>query len=289
MMIIPLIARGAIMGIAVLYRLAGSKPFTRADLSLARDLISRAALSIDNARLYTRERATALALQRSLLPRRIADVAGLELACRYIPAEAAAEIGGDWFDVIPLPRGRCALTVGDVTGHDMRAAAVMGQLRTTIRTLATLDLAPAQILTRLDEITADLTDAETTATCIYAVHDASSGDWEVARAGHPLPALIRPGRRAAFLDLPPGLPLGTGVGGGHYQTVRLHVPRHSTLVLYTDGLIESPATDMSTGMMGLARTLETISQLSVAEACNTVLAALPPNPADDIAVLMART
>jgi serine phosphatase RsbU (regulator of sigma subunit) len=224
-----------------------------------------------------------------LLPRRIPDVPGLELAGRYVPAETAAEVGGDWFDVIPLSRGRCALTVGDVTGHDMRAASLMGQLRTANRTLATLDLAPEEILTRLDQITTDLTDEETSATCIYAVHDPASGDWDIARAGHPLPAMIRAGHGAAFPDLPPGLPLGVGLGGGHYQATRLHVPQHSTLVLYTDGLIESPAADMSTGMARLARTLNSVSQLTVTEACDTLLAAQAPHPADDIVVVMART
>jgi GAF domain-containing protein len=290
LIVVPLIARGAIMGIVVLYRLEGSRPFTPADLALARDLISRAAVSIDNARHYTRERATALALQRSLLPRRIPDVPGLELAYRYVPAETAAEIGGDWFDVIPLPRGRCALIVGDVTGHDVRAASLMGQLRTATRTLAGLDLGPSDILGRLDQITADLTDDETSATCVYAVHDPATGDWDLARAGHPLPVLIGPGRRAAFLDLPPGLPLGMGIReGGSYQTTHLRVPRPSTLVLYTDGLIEGPAADTRTGMARLARTLETICHLPVNEGCDTLLTTLAANPADDIAVLMART
>src|SRR5258707_11112147 len=115
-------------------------------------------------------------------------------------------------------------------------------------------------------------------------------DWDIARAGHPPPALARPGRAPVFRDLPPGLPLGIGIGGGgHYQATRLHVPRHSTLVLYTDGLIESPAAAISTGMARLARTLTTVSQLPVTEACDTLLAALAPSPADDIAVLMART
>jgi serine phosphatase RsbU (regulator of sigma subunit) len=289
-MTLPLTARGAIMGIVVLYRLAGSRPFTSADLSLARDLIARAAVSIDNARSYTRERATALELQAGLLPRAIPEVPGLELACRYVPAETAAEVGGDWFDVIALPRGRAALTVGDVTGHDLHAAAVMGQLRTATHTLATLDLTPSETLTRLDQLTADLTDDETGATCIYAVHDPATADWDIARAGHPPPALARPGHAAAFLDLPPGLPLGAGVAdGGHYQTTRVHIPRHSTLVLYTDGLIDNPAADLGTGMARLARTVQTTSSLPVSQACDTLLAALAPHPADDITVLMART
>jgi hypothetical protein len=289
MMIIPLVARGVIMGIVVLCRLAGSKPFTAADLSLACDFVSRAAVSVDNARLYTRERAIALALQRGLLPRRVPQVPGLDVACRYVPAEATAEVGGDWFDVIPLPAGRCALIVGDVTGHDMTAASLMGQLRTATRTLATLDLTPAQILTRLDQITADLTDAETSATCIYATCDPATAEWEIARAGHPPPAIARPGHHTAYPRLPAGLPLGTGLADARYRATRLHLPPGSTLVLYTDGLIETPAADIDTGMARLARALATLTRLPLTQACDRLLATLAPNPADDMAILMART
>ena len=214
-MALPMIARGAIMGMVVLYRLAGSRPFTPADLALAQDLVARASVSIDNARHFTRERATALgSFQAGLLPRTIPQVPGLELACRYVPAQSAAQVGGDWFDVIRLPGDRCGLTVGDVTGHDIRAAAVMGQLRTATHTLATLDLAPSETLTRLDQITVDLTDEETSATCIYAVYDPVTADWDIARAGHPLPALARPGRAAVFLDLPLACPSAPASASG---------------------------------------------------------------------------
>jgi hypothetical protein len=286
---LPLSARGAIMGMIVLYRLAGSGPFTPADLALARDLVARASVCIDNARHFTRERATAVELQAALLPRAVPEVPGLELACRYVPAQATARVGGDWFDVIALPRDRCALAVGDVTGHDIRAAAVMGQLRTATHTLATLDLTPAETLTRLDQLTVGLTGEETSATCVYAVHDPASADWDIALAGHPPPALARPGHATVFPGLPPGLPLGLGLDGGHYQATRLHVPRHSTLVLYTDGLIESPGADISTGMARLADNVTTTSTLPASQACDTLLAALAPHPADDIAILMART
>jgi hypothetical protein len=289
-MIVPLMARGAIMGHVILYRLSDSKPFTAADLSLVRDFVARAAVSIDNARLYTRERATALGLQRGLLPRHIPQVPGLQLAYRYVPAQTTSEIGGDWFDVIPLPAGRCALTVGDVTGHDISAASRMGQLRTATRTLAGLGLTPAQLLTRLDLIAADLTDAETSATCLYAACDPATGTWDIASAGHPPPALVRPGLHAAFPDLPPGLPLGTGLAdSGSYQAVRLHLPPGSTLVLYTDGLIEEPGADISTGMARLATTLATLTPLPLTQACDTLLATLVSRPADDVAILMART
>jgi hypothetical protein len=290
MMIIPLIARGVIMGTVTLYRLGGSEPFTPADLSLATDLVSRAAVSIDNARLYTRERATALALQRGLLPRQIPQVPGLQLAYRYVPAETSAEIGGDWFDVIPLPRDRCARIVGDVTGHDISAASLMGQLRTATRTLATLDLTPAEILTRLDQITADLTDTdERSATCLYVAYDPRTGTCDIARAGHLLPAIARPGLRTTFPRTPPGLPLGTGLADGPYQATCVCLPPGSTLVLYTDGLVESPGADIRTGIARLASTLATLTALPVAEACDTLLTTLVPSPADDIAILMART
>jgi hypothetical protein len=289
LIIVPLLARGVIMGHVILYRLAGSKPFSATDLALARDFVSRAAVSIDNARLYTRERATALTLQRGLLPRQIPCLPGIELACRYVPAQTHAEIGGDWFDVIPLPAGRCALTVGDVTGHDITAASLMGQLRTATRTLATLDLTPARILTRLDQITADLTDAETSATCLYAACDPATGSWDIACAGHPPPALARPGQPATFPDLPPGLPLGIGMAADPYQVTRVHAPPGSTLVMYTDGLIEEPGTDISTGMARLAATLAAVTTLPLTQACDTLLATLAPRPADDIAILMART
>ena len=287
LIIVPLIARDVIMGLLVMYRLRGSRPFSSADLSLASDLVSRASLSIDNARLYTRERASALVLQRALLPRDIPEVPGLDLCHRYVPAAMAAEVGGDWFDVITLSPGRYALIVGDVTGHDIHAASVMGQLRTATRTLASLDLTPAELLGRLDRVTADLTDQETFATCVYAVHDAGSGEWEMASAGHPPPVLATQGRQTGFLDLPPGLPLG--IGAGHYQATRIKPPPGSTLVLYTDGLIESPGTDIGTGMASLADSLTMLSELTVDDACDALLSSLAPKPADDIAMLMVRT
>jgi hypothetical protein len=284
---VPLIARGVIMGVVVVQRMGRSRPFSRADLALVRDLVSRAALSVDNARLYTRERASALALQHGMLPHSIPEVPGLDLCYRYVPAENAAEVGGDWFDVITLRSGQSALIVGDVSGHDMRAASVMGQLRTATRTLAGLDLTPAKVLGRLDQVTADLTDHETFATCVYAIHDAATGEWEIARAGHPPPALASPGRPARFLDLPPGLPLGLGTG--QYEAIRTRLPAGSTLVLYTDGLIESPHTDIVTGMARMADALTPLSKLALSDACDALLTSLAPNPADDIAVLMART
>jgi serine phosphatase RsbU (regulator of sigma subunit) len=163
----------------------------------------------------------------------------------------------------------------------------MGQLRTATRTLASLDLTPAELLGRLDRVTADLTDQETFATCVYAVHDAATGDWEMASAGHPPPVLATPGHQTGFLELPPGLPLG--IGAGHYQATRIKPPPGSTLVLYTDGLVETPGTDISTGMASLADSLTMLSELTVEDACDSLLSSLAPKPTDDIAMLMVRT
>jgi len=287
LIVVPLTARGVIIGLVVMYRVRGTRPFTEADLSLAERLVSHASLSIDNARLYARERASALVLQRALLPRDVPNVPGLDLCYRYVPAERTAEVGGDWFDVISLDTGRYAFVVGDVTGHDVRAASVMGQLRTAIRALASLDPEPAELLDRLDRVAADLTNQETFATCVYAVHDSATSDWEMANAGHPPPALVRPGQRANFVDLPTGQPLG--VGGGKYQAARVTTPPHSTLVLYTDGLVETPGSGIGAGMASLASTLTEVSELKVGDVCQTLLASLAPRPADDIAVLLART
>jgi hypothetical protein len=285
--LIPLIARGVILGLVSLYRLSGSMPFTRADLSLAHELVSRAALSIDNARLYTRERASTLALQRVVLPRSIPKVPGLELCYRYVPAKTTTEVGGNWFDVIALRPGRSALIVGDVSGHDVHAALVMGQLRIAARALAGLDLAPAEVLGCLDKVAADLTDHETSATCVYAIYDATIGEWDMARAGHPAPAVADPSSRTRFLDLPPGLPLG--LGSGQYEAIRTKLPPHGTLVLYTDGLIEGPDADIVAGMASLADVLTRLGKLNICDACDALLTSLAPNPAADIAVLMART
>ena len=145
-MAVPLIARGVTLGMAVFWRAENPEPYGEADVRLASDLASRAAVSIDNARLYTREHATAITLQRSLLPRHVPQVAGLQIAYRYQPASQTAEVGGDWFDVIPLDAGQVALVVGDVTGHSIHAAAIMGQLRTTTAALARLGHPPQEIM-----------------------------------------------------------------------------------------------------------------------------------------------
>ncbi|MEC4016479.1 SpoIIE family protein phosphatase [Streptomyces sp. H27-D2] len=149
---VPMVARDTVVGLAQFSRTKGSEPFGERDTALAVELAARAAVCIDNARLYRREHERALILQRSLLPPGDPEAAGLDIACRYLPGTTATEVGGDWFDVIELPGHRTALVVGDVMGRGLRAAVAMGELRTAVRTLALLDLEPAEVLSALDEI-----------------------------------------------------------------------------------------------------------------------------------------
>jgi PAS domain S-box-containing protein len=286
LMLVPLIARGVTLGVAAFSRAENPEPYGPGDVRLVSDLVSRAAVHIDNARLYTREHTTAVTLQRSLLPRDIPPVAGLEVAYRYQPASQAAEAGGDWFDVIALDGGQVALVVGDVTGHGTHAAALMGQLRTTTAALARLGHPPGQIMAQLSALVAAQGD-EAGATCLYALYDPATGRCRLTRAGHLPPALLRPDGTVEFPDLPGGLMLG--IGQGCYPVTDTHLPQGSVLALYTDGLIEQPGQDLATGMSRLARALAARPAQSPDQLCDCVLATTGAHPHDDIALLLART
>ncbi|MFJ3880427.1 SpoIIE family protein phosphatase [Streptomyces sp. NPDC090077] len=282
---VPLVARGKVLGAVAVTRLRSREPFDAQDCVLIDELVARAALNIDNARMYTSQRQAALTLQRSLTNSALPEVPGLELTGRYLPA-SEHDVGGDWFDVIQLPRGRTGLVIGDVMGHGIHAAAVMGQLRTAVRTLARQDVPPDQMLRSLDAVVADLGEDEM-ATCVYAVHDPAAGGCTIARAGHPPPAVATPGGRVAFLQGPPGTPLGTG--GQEFRTEQVPLPPGTLLALYTDGLIECRDRDLDEGMDRLARTLGRAGR-PLEELCDGILARLLPDaPQDDVAVLLART
>ncbi|QOV33822.1 SpoIIE family protein phosphatase [Streptomyces ferrugineus] len=282
--LVPLVARGTVLGAVVVTRTRDREPFDDQDTLLIDELVARAALNIDNARMYSRERDAALTLQRSLMNPVLPTVSGLELTGRYLPA-GDHEVGGDWFDAIALSGGRTALVIGDVMGHGIHAAAVMGQLRTAVRTLARRDTAPDQVLRALDAAVADLGDNEM-ATCLYAVHDPVAGHCLIARAGHP-PPMIADGRGTiAFLDGPPGPPLG--LGGQDCEVQRMVLPPRSLLVAYTDGLIETRGTDLDQGMRRLAQALRHPGH-PLEEICDELLAHVMPETADDdVAVLLAR-
>jgi PAS domain S-box-containing protein len=279
---LPLVARGKVLGTLSLYRTVNERPFDDRDQVLASELAARAAICIDNARLYGRERGTALTLQRSLLPSTPAEREGLDIAARYRPA--LSEVGGDWYDVLPLGPGRTGLVVGDVMGKGVQAAAIMGQLSTATRALARLDLPPAELLRHLDDIAGSLGDA--IATCVYAVCDLRSGTCELSSAGHLPPVLATADGSAELIDVPGGVPLG--VGGVEFGTVEVELAPGSLLALYTDGLVENRGEPIDTGLDTLTRLLRNAGP-SLQRASDSLLSALSPEPDDDVALLLVRT
>jgi serine phosphatase RsbU (regulator of sigma subunit)/thioredoxin reductase/anti-sigma regulatory factor (Ser/Thr protein kinase) len=285
-MTVPLIARGITLGVAVFWRAENPEPFDVADARLASEIASHAAVCLDNARRYTDEHTTAITLQRSLLPQHIPQVAGLDIAYRYQPASQTVEVGGDWFDVIPLNTGQVALVVGDVTGHSIHAAAIMGQLRTTTAALARLGHPPEEIMSQLSGAVAEH-GHETGATCLYALYEQASRRCRLTSAGHLPPALRHPDGTTEFIDTPGGVMLG--VGPSRYPATDTKLPPGSVLALYTDGLIEHPGQDITTGMSRLARTLTASPAPSLEHLCDSVLASLGSHARDDIALLLART
>ncbi|MGK5640243.1 SpoIIE family protein phosphatase [Streptomyces sp. URMC 126] len=303
LLLVPLAAHDTVSGLALFVRHPDTEPFDDHDLLLAEEITARAAVCVENARRYARERAVALTLQRSLLPARLPGHAAVEVTSRYLPATAQAGIGGDWYDVIPLSGARVALVVGDVVGHGLQASATMGRLRAAVRTLADIDLPPDELLTHLDDLVVQLAQdraaeardgdggdeaRETDASCLYAVYDPVSRRLVAASADHPPPVLVTPDGTARFLELPPGPALG--VGGLPFESLELEVPEGSLLALYTDGLVEGRgAGSGDEGGRLLRRTLARPAA-GLERACDDVLAALlPERPADDVALLLART
>lgn len=315
---VPMVAHDTVVGLVQFSRTKGSEPFGERDRALATELAARAAVCIDNARLYRREHERALILQRSLLPPGDPEAAGLDIACRYLPGNTATEVGGDWFDVIELPGHRTALVVGDVMGRGLRAAVAMGELRTAVRTLALLDLEPAEVLSALDEVArglgtpggstssdgingiggaqwpsraahksreADLSEVYL-ATCIYAVYDPVTRRCTFANAGHLPPVVAEPGAPALLLDVPPGMPLG--VGGEPFEEVEVELKEGALLTLYTDGLVESRDHPLDEGLEALRGALVEPAR-PLEDVCDHVLSTLDTRHGeDDIALLVAR-
>ncbi|MDX6313306.1 MAG: hypothetical protein QOF44_2770, partial [Streptomyces sp.] len=309
---VPLRARQTLLGVACFERDVSAGefgPFEEDDLALAQELAARTAVAIDNARLFTREQHLALELQRSLLPQTLPEQHAVEAAYRYQPARG--QVGGDWFDVIPLSGARVALVVGDVAGHGLHAAAAMGRLRTAVHNFSALDLPPDELLGQLDDL-ADRLDGGpggvgslVGATCLYAVYDPVSRRCTMARAGHPPPALVLPDGRVEIPELPAGPPLGAG--GLSFETAEFELPEGSDLVLFTDGLIggaDGRDLDPDTGMRVLQHVLSGAGRTSPRtgrtartartpdEICAAIEEALLPSPyaaSDDVALLVART
>ncbi|MFE4551709.1 MULTISPECIES: SpoIIE family protein phosphatase [unclassified Streptomyces] len=289
----PLRGRRRVIGAALFVRRPERMAFESDDLLVAAQLATHSALGIDKAVLYGREAYIADELQRTMLPETLPRPTGVRLASRYLPAAETARVGGDWYDAIPLPGSRVALVVGDVMGHSMTSAAIMGQLRTTAQTLAGLDLPPQEVLHHLDE-QAQRLGTDRMATCLYAVYDPVAHRITIANAGHPPPVLLHLGGRAEVLRVPPGAPIG--VGGVDFEAVELDAPAGATLLLYTDGLVESRLRDVWTGIEQLREKLAATAQLTgpdhsppLEALCDEVLDMLGPGDRDDdIALLAAR-
>ncbi|NUU21381.1 MAG: SpoIIE family protein phosphatase, partial [Streptomycetaceae bacterium] len=291
-----LFARGLVLGGVQLWRTERAEAFDEEDARLLDEIASRTALSVDNARRYTREHGVSLALQRSLLPEARVDVMAAETFGAYVPTASSAGVGGDWYDVIPLSSLRMAFVVGDVVGHGLTASATMGRLRTAVQTLADMDLSPDELLTHVDDLIVRLASDEaaddasvTGATCLYVEYDPVTSRCRMASAGHPPPAVVGPDGRARYVDLEVGPPLG--IGGMPFEVTEIDVAPGSLLALYSDGLVEGADRDIEAGMGRLLdrleksryeqRDLEGIGQ-SVMES------AAEHTAADDVTLLLAR-
>jgi serine phosphatase RsbU (regulator of sigma subunit)/CHASE3 domain sensor protein len=303
----PLLARGVTVGTVGFWR-RRPEPFGHDDVAFAEELAAKAAVAIDNARRYTRERSIALTLQRHLLPQRPPHQTAVEVASRYLPAGPQTGVGGDWYDVIPLSGSRVALVVGDVVGHGIHASAAMGRLRTAVRTLADVDLPPDELLTHLDDLVLHFSDdgdpaaghrayegagssgmsaADLGATCLYATYDPVSRQCSLATAGHPMPAVLAPDGTVHVVSGHVGPPLG--IGGLPFEATHLELDAGSVLALYTDGLVEARHRDIDVGIAEFCRALARPAA-TLEEACDTVIGSLlTDRPADDVALLLART
>lgn len=301
-LVVPLRAGGSTLGL-VTFRRAPSVTFDNGEVALADELVTRAAVSIDNARRFTRERTASLTLQRQLLPQHLPKQSAVDVAHRYLPTDDVTGVGGDWFDVIPLSGTRVGLVVGDVVGHGLRAAATMGRLRTTVRALAQLDLGPDELLSRLDDLVGQSAEEQTGAsgtvadpheddatgaTCLYAIYDPVSRRCVMARAGHLPPVFVGPDGALSYPDLPAGPPLG--LGGLPFESIEIELPVGTLTALFTDGLVEARGRDIDQGLDILGRVLSE-RRGSLEELCDRALSELLPDgtTADDTALLLVRT
>jgi GAF domain-containing protein/anti-sigma regulatory factor (Ser/Thr protein kinase) len=270
-----------ILGAIALARVTDG-PFTDDDVRLLEAVAPRAAVAVDNAQQFGRERDAALTLQRSLLPQQLPTLRGMRFAWRYLPGAAGTHIGGDWYDVIPLERGRVALVIGDVMGRGLQAAAVMGQLRATARAYASAQLGPGEVLERLDQAVARLEQAQIT-TAAFGVLDPINCTLTIASAGHLPPLVTGPHIRPYYIDVEPAPPLGVGLAKCPELTVAL--PENATLLLFTDGLVEDRNRPVDKGLAMLRVAASGIDEPELL--CDRALAALGRDSEhdDDMAML----
>ncbi|PBC95286.1 PAS domain S-box-containing protein [Streptomyces sp. Ag82_O1-15] len=289
----PLTASGHTFGVCVV---SFDRPRRLSDeeRTLLTTISALVAQALERARLYDAEHTRSQELQRSLLPSGLPELPACTAAARYLPAGQGMDVGGDWYDIIPLSGGRVALVVGDVMGHGLPEAATMGRLRTAVHTLADLELPPDEIMSHLNDIVGGMAE-ESYATCLYALYDSTTQICSVARAGHPPPAVVHPDGSVHFPEVAPDPPLGAAEPP--FETFEMTVPDGSLLVLYTDGLVESATREIDDGMAELARLLRAAHEgpgemaADLERLCDTVTAGLLPaehSTADDAALLIAR-
>ena len=280
---VPLIVEGEAIGVLHVGTLT-PRDFTNDDAALLQIAATRAAPSIERARLFEaleREHRVTVGLQRSLLPEHLPETSGVTVGARYLPARD--EVGGDWYDVIELDRGRLGIAIGDVTGHGVRAAALMGQLRTALRAYAIDGHEPAAVLERVDRLLQTIR-GRGMATAAYGVFDLDTGELRLANAGHPPPLIVPPSGEPRYLEVEPGPPLGT-LPNSEYRETAIRLAAEETVLLYTDGLIEVRGESLQTGLDRLAASAR--SARSADELCQQVLDELVPRGGapDDVAVV----
>ncbi|MHB1583320.1 MAG: SpoIIE family protein phosphatase [Acidimicrobiales bacterium] len=288
-MTVPLEAGGGLLGTVTLVSAGSGRRFSEKDLVGAEELAMQVASVVERARLHDREQQISHTLQRSLLPNRLPELDGWSLAARYLPTTEGAEVGGDWYDVIPLDRRTAAVVVGDVEGHDMEAASVMGRLRHALWLVMSEERSPGPALDRLNRFLLDSGDAsgvERIATVLVATIDLGSAEMAVASAGH-LPPLVVGGDGAEQIELRPGPPLGVPEARYRHQSVELG---DRCVVLFTDGLVERAGQSLDAGLDRLREVTEAASGLPPDRLADHLLAEMfhgGPS-ADDVAMLAAR-
>jgi hypothetical protein len=282
-LVVPMAFRDAVIGFVTLARGPGKLAFGDSDAKAVAGLVARAGTTIASALTLREQRIIADALQRGLLAAKPPVPTWLEVAGRCLPA-AGQLVGGDWYDIVPLPGDRTGLVVGDVMGHGPEAAAVMAQLRAAAHALADLDLAPAELLGRLNRSAATLPHLAL-ATCAYAVIDPASQACTIAGAGHLPPVIALPDGTTRAPDLPAGQSLGLGIAV--YGEARIKLPPGAVLALYTDGLVESRTRSFDQGIVALRETLSTEYE-HLEAACDALIGTLAAHYEDDVTVVLAR-
>ncbi|MGW6642252.1 DNA-binding protein [Streptomyces sp. A244] len=286
--IAPIRSTRAVLGALTLGRDENQAPFTPVDLPLIEDIARRAGLALDNARLYQRQRKVAETMQNHLLPQ-MPGVPGLQMTVRYLPAPDASQVGGDWYDAFPLSDASTALAIGDVVGHDLEAAAGMAQVRNMLRAYAwSQHEPPSRIVERLDEAIQHITDV-TMATTIFArVEPGEDGHWKLSwtNAGHPPPLLISHDGLAVYLTEGHGILLGTQTGTRRPDATA-QMPPGSTLVLYTDGLVEAPRRTLDEGLDRLRQHAAALAHRPLASFTDQLLRRVRPSGNDDDVALLA--